>query len=546
MTSLVSLPDIQAELEAQSVTRIDISVAYTVLQKMYDAYETDRTASADKMAELQKTVDSLQTQDTSLQEQIATLTTKLAVATADVHMAVGSTPILTSRFETALSHVDGQDLMWANKTAKLTGMASLAKAISIQQNHLLGWGRTDPWPWDGTGTRPPEPTAWGSLDGWLQMCLGIGNKLALNTQLYPWHLRGRWGADGVTIPCTVADVYSDDGVIMTNRTADYLLLIKRMAERYLVPPYNVRIWTTGTEFHGLYRGRDKTFKEWRWDDFPGTPGANADMGMAYIHNITVDQILAVAAAKSIDPATLTFINNYPPIVCNGKPISDSVPIGHPLRQRPWGTPNSQGFSILQHMIPLLKRVDIVGIDMGSINRDGVVLVADEFANLNRYDDILSYIKTIVLSKPIAIMETYDKPQVDPGPNSFALRAAIRADAFRHMLLNGIWAAFIWGTSGAAMGVYGDPGRKKDAALLTDTMTATGGQPTLMLDAVELYHDHFGPDTAIYDFTVIGTGVSALFSETKGMLINQTNATKTVAVDDVVYSLSPYQYMLIDR
>lgn len=485
----------------------------------------------------------LKGQNTALKDQNSALTIQLADLTPDVVFTIAATPKMTSNFETAISHVTSKDLLWANATAKAKGMVNLGSAITYHQRHLLGWGTPDPWAWDGIGTRPAEPTNWGTMDSFMAMGLEMGGKLAVNTQLYSWHLKGRWMADGSTQPMTVADQFSDDGVLLTNQVPAYLLLIKRLAERYLVAPWNVEVWTTGTEFHGLYRGRNKTFNEWRWDDYAGTPGANADMGMAYIHNITVAKIIEVAVAKGIDPAKLKFIFNYPPLSSQGKPTGDSVPVGHPLYGRPWGTANKQPVSILKNMPPLLTRYDAGAFDIATPNKDGVVLLTDDFAQLQKIDDMAAYARSLI-SKPLAVLEVYDKPQTDLNASP-QKRAAIRADAFRHFLLNGIWTVYIWGSNGAAMNT-GSEGAVPAAALLTDTSKSTGGDSTAMLDVVRMFHNWFGPGTPIYDVTVTGSGAALLPSDKMAMLISQSPIRLNAQVDGDVYLLDPYEVRMVVR
>lgn len=469
--------------------------------------------------------------NTTLQLQVADLS-------PDVHVTIKDTVALTSKFETAVSHVASADLLYASATTKANGMAALAPAITWHQLHLMGWGTLDPWQWNGTGTRPAAPTNWASLDAFLTMVLGMGGKIALNTQLYSWHLKGKWMPDGTTVPMNAAEAFSDSGVLMTSKVPDYLLLIQKMAERYLVAPYNVKMWITGTEFHGLYQGRSRNFNEWRYDAYAGTAGNSADMGMAYLHNITVDKITEVAIAKGIDPASLIIVNNYPPIISRATPTNDSVAAGHPLRGRPWGTANKQGPSILANMPPLLKRLDAIGFDMATGNMDRVALV-DDLANLNRIDDIVGYTRTTVPNKPVAILEMYDKLQAEPTATA-QQRASFRAEAYRKLVLNGVWTAFIWGTAGEAM----NPGSElavPDAALLTD-----GGQSTPMLNVVKLYHDHFGPATPIYDTEVAGEGVSVLASNKVTLLNNRTNTQRKVALRDDMYTLNAYEQRVIPR
>lgn len=599
MTDLVSLPDLQVQLQQLAETKVDVNDAYAILRQTQLTYEADRVAKDTTIAQkdtmiteldsecenlttevvmltaqrdtLTSTVNNLTAQmDTLTQGNtdktaeivrdnalIATLTNDKAALTStvntlnlqvhdlspDVTVTIGSAPIMTSRLAMGLSNVDNKDLLYANATAKANGMANLAPCFDLHHKPIMAWGSGDLWPWDGIVPKPAAPTNWTSLDTFLQMGLDMGLKNAISTQIYPWHMKGIWNADGSTTPCTAADAFNDEGVVMTSQMLNYRLLIRTAAQRYLGNPYNVRIWVTGVEFHGAFRGRNKTFDEFRWDDYPGTSGNNADCGMAYLHNVVVEEILAVAATKGIDPATLIFISNYPPITSDGKPNSNSVPIGHPLYARPWGTARRQPLSVLKNMIPLLKRVDAVGFDMRTTNKDGVHPLGD-FEALSRYDDFFGHMKTLVPGKSLVCMETYDAPVSDTGSPQY--RAAIRAEAFRKMLLNGITGVYVWGTSGAGMGPAPDYGKRTDAGLLTDTSVATGGQPKPMLDVVRLYHDHFGPGTPIYDAIVSGSGVSVLPSDQIVFLLNKTGVPHKVALGNDVYRLDPYQLRAIPR
>lgn len=579
---------VEERLENDVERRISFDDAYIALWEIVQEYEADRTASAATIdaqgstieeqgaiiqddiaaiATLNGTVASVTAQVGSLTAQVGTLTqsnidkaTEIAGDNAiianlqlrvidlspDVTVTIGSNVIATSRFETGMTDANNKDLMYANATAKTTGIATLKTAMSIYQKHLIGWGSGDVWPWDGTGLRPPVPTGWTQLDAYLNMGLAMGTRLALNTALYPWHLRGKWMPDGTTVPLTYAEQFSDTGVLMTNQVPAYLSMIKLMAERYLIPPYNVAIWTTGTEFHGLYQGRQRTYHSWRYDDFPGTPGANADMGAAYIHNITVDQILAVVAAKGIDPSKLVFINNYPPFIGRGIPTNDSVPVGHPLRGRKWGSANKQGPEILVKMPPLLKRVDAIGFDMSTPNMDGNQLV-DDFGNIDKVDDYVAFIRFANPGKPVIVMEQYDKPAADPGANSKNYRAAIRAEFYRRLVLNGVWSSWVWGTQGEAMGTVGQGAVMiPDAALLTDTALATGGQATTMLKVIKLFHDHFGPGTPIYDVEVVGGGASVLVSDKVAVLISKTASPLKVALGGDMYVLDAHEVRAVMR
>lgn len=531
--------NVKSFLDNVTEKRIPYSDALSLLSRVRDDFNAQSASQLNTIRELNDDIAHLDTQIDTLKSAVDSANKQIAAMTPDVTVEPGGI-VSTSVFQTGFSDVDNKDLLYANPTARATAMANLSPVMHLEQNYLLGWGKSDPWQWDGTGTKPPAPTNWASLDACMMYAVNMGLRRVLNTQLIPWHLRGEWGQDGTTRPHTYADQWSDSGILMTSRVDDFKLLISTAADRYLRDPYKVDVIVTGCEFHGAYRGRDKTFNHYRYDDYPGTPGDNADMGMAYIHNIVVDVFTKKAVELGIDPAKLTFINNYPPLVVWGKGASYTVPIGHPLRDRIWGSSDNRGLEVLQKMIPLLKRVDAIGFDMSTGNKDGIYTTGmSDWDNLTRYDEILDYIISLNPGKKYISVEGYEKPYLDPGDNSALYRTAIRADVYRRYVQKGIWASLIWGITGSAMGGPGSTDKIANGALVTPTSTATGGQTKPMLQMVKLFHDYFSAGTPIRSAKITGNGVSVLLSDVKAMLINKTNMTKKVAINGDVFLVTPY-------
>lgn len=527
-------PDSKIEDALHSVAepqRVKVEDARSLLVQERDAYEAVLAQNVAEMTSLLGQIRDLQSEVSSRDSRI----TELEAELPQVSVTIGP-EILKSRFEIAVTHADNKSLFYAPDSVKQAGLSALKNLLHWQQKSMMSWGAMDPWDWDGTGTRPPAPTNWGNLDAWVAMMKQADKPIALNTDLFSWHLRGTWNQDGTTRKHTVADRWSSTGTLLTDEVQNYRLLIRTLALRYLK---DVRIWCTGTEYHGLFLGRDAqnkpTFKHYRFDNYAGTPGS-ADMGAAYRHNITVEEILNAAATLKIDPTSLTIINNYPPLVVYGKATSDCVPVGHPLRDRPWGSLDARSLEVIDLMIPLLKRCDLVGFDLGTHTKDGVYPAKDDIENLGRYDDILRYFSFRWPDKQFICMETYDKPRLTQNPTE-QYRCMIRADAFRRMLIKGLRSAVIWGTAGEAMG---DAGLIPEAALLS---TSTG-LPTKMFETVRMFHDYFGPGTPIFDTTVTGGPVSALASDAWVMLINQSNVFYRVGIGLDSFALDPYEVRVV--
>lgn len=473
----------------------------------------------------------------------------VAPAPADNYVTVNPAVLMTSNYKTSITHMSGPDLRTGNAVARERAKASLATALELHRVSTHLYGVSDPWNWNGVGTRPAEPTNWNSLDATLQMVRDMNGEPILGFGNWSWHLKGKWTGGLNTTLCTVADAFDENGRPLTDQVTALRLFVRRTAERYLpAATHNVRWWqTTNWEAHGFERDRAGGFDVQGFDDHPGTAG-QADMGMAYLHNIVYDELMQVADELNIERSELNIITGYFRINTRGVPSSDSVAVGHDLREKAWGTANSSGIdSILGHL-PLLTAGswDYWSYDIGSLNKDDVVLT-DDWTNLQRFTDIGVFIRDAVAaigfgSKGCFVSERYTKPQTDPGVGKQQYRAAINADSERRFLLLGLDGAMYWSPIGRA----NEPGAEAEAGLITSVATSSGGQTQPAFDVVKGFHEEFSPSTPIHDVTIIGSGITALASDEKVLLINHTDVSKLVAVGAVRHDLAPYEAKWVDH
>ena len=467
--------------------------------------------------------------------------------TASVAITVSGTALLTSVYHTSVSHVSTADLAYGNATARTRAENAIAPALEFHRLSAHSYGGSDPWLWDGTGTRPADPTNWKNLDDLFAMVATMGGTPILGFGNFPWHVKGIW--DGTTTtPMTFAQNLDDTGRPITEKLPDVLHFVQRVCERYMVAPHNVRYWQLGLwEFHGFYRARDGSLSGlWGYDDYAGTPG-QADMGMAYLHNQVAAKIISTAATLGITRSQLKIITNYTPCMANGG-TSGAYPVGHPLRNRPWGNAiKARPDSLLAHL-PLLTpgSWDYWSYDISSNHVDGVI-TTDDWTNSQLFTDIGQYLKDQVAllgygSKPFIVSEEYNKPQLDPGLNQFELRAALHAEAFRRFIELGASMAIIWSTVGRA----NNPGADEEAGLHSAVGTSSGGQPQPPLDIVQMIHDNFSAGTVIRTSSVSNSSkASVLANPSAAMVINHlANPLKVSVNGGTPQTLAAYETRLV--
>lgn len=480
---------------------------------------------------------------------------------ADVFITIAPTPTLTSAYETAVVHTENDEIIIGNSTARSRAMGHVANAIVHHHSYLISGGVSDVWKLTNPSTWTPgdepvpaEPNNWGSLDNQMNRILEMGGTPALTLHLYEWWMKGHLQTNGTTIPATIADQFSEDGRLMTQYLPHEKLRIRRMCERYMVAPYNVRHFCMGIEFHGWFlgsttsNGSNLTFNRLAYHAFAGTPGLNANMGAAYYHNQMGEVIHTVATELGIPLAEIVIINNYPRLLHRTVPNSDSVAIGHPLRGMAWGTPDKRPLDVLELGLPLINPdyLQAVAFDFGVRNDDHNTNgeATDDWANLAKFTDYPTHIQTILDSialgdRPMIMREFYARPQ-EHGEEmeNYEYRASLHAEAMRRMVEAGMWQACEWGFRGRAEGEAGG-GPTEGGALFTDIAVSSGGQPLPVLDTIQIFNEHFSAGTPIHAVTISGTGVSAIASDAVIYLINQTNAGKVVNVDNVTYTLAAY-------
>ena len=130
--------------------------------------------------------------------------------------------------------------------------------------------------------------------------------------------------------------------------------------------------------------------------------------------------------------------------------------------------------------------------------------------------------------PVWIVEmyggmTFEDPQ---------FTATSHASSYLHALLNGTQNAIHW-----------DP--LDFGALITPTDVPAGGQPLPHLEAISMFHQHFGRGIEIYASEASSPEVESLVSAQKILLINKSPNSVTVDLEGTQITMAGYSHVLAD-
>lgn len=430
-----------------------------------------------------------------------------------------------STLRVGIVHADNV-LLWGNTTAIASAKDALRGKVALQKTFVQGWGPGRIWPYEGspTGILPTDPKtiAFGTLDKQMNTLVDIDAPILIAFFMLPWWMRQK--LDGTYL--TPQEEYSEAGRLRTDCIPHWQLLVRSVAMRYLVPPYNVREFEVGAEPKGFYNRRDGKNQSWEWDDYEGTAG-KADMGWTAFYKLTVQAVLSAASMLSIDPNSLRFWAPYTTTPSRTvTPTADMPPLGHPLRDRPWGYAVKAWLEFTSKFLDLWStehfRLDGLMVDGGSGNKDGTAM--DPWLAMNKFEDIMAWLRSEtarvgVPNLPIAWGEWYPNSQVD-APEEY--RALLRAEGLRLMLVQGADYVMSWQAQGAVPG----PG----AQLYSNANVASGGVAKPQLAALDVFNRLFPVGTPLYTVRVEGEGLSAAASDRSLFLLNRLGVPQTVWVD----------------
>lgn len=447
-----------------------------------------------------------------------------------------SSPIITSHFSTGMTLVDNtlnfsrgnNDLVAVKKVNSL-----MKKAIRYIDTPTMAWGLSDPWP-DPSQT---EPSDWSSLDKRLQLIIETGAIPVITLNEAPWWMKGQLQSDGTTRLIAQSEEWAD--VAYTSRVLDdemdaWLHLVQRIAERYMVAPYNVRYFQVWNELKGYY---DPIINAYDYTTSPGDPsGHNAKHGYTYMYNQIYNRLMQVATSLGIPIDSIKVGGPYPVIdTWSSAKQSNTSNI-----TKEYGIYDQRPLDVVQYWLQYKAGAGFITVDGSNDNKDNVNNT-DPFTASEKFADVTKWIRSLdntiyrgAATLPIWWAEWYAAPYTHIKDDNY--NNAIKSFAMIEVIKAGGAVPFLWGGIGEGTSSTG----------LWTTTTAGGGRPLHWYYSYKAFNDYFSSGAKIYKTTIsMPNSVEALASSTRVMLVNKTAKALMVSVNGKIILLNPYQVTVIN-
>ncbi len=418
-----------------------------------------------------------------------------------------STPISTSRFATGMCIMD--------KSLNAQTKILVKNGLSYASTYIMAWGTDDPWP-DST---KKEPSNWSSLDDNMNTIIQTGVTPVIDLCEAPWWIKGiaksdEWGT--VAYETRVAD----------NMMNQWLHLVKRVAERYMAAPYNVRHFQVWNEMKGYW---NNSLNHWDYNNSPGdTTGANHKHGLTYMYNKVYTVLKQVAQSKGISPSDIKVGGPY---VSMGSGASASS-MSHPSSIKgPWGVLDQRELDVISYWLNNKIGAELIVVD--GWNRNSGAEPADAFGMCDKFSAINNWIRQQSnggATLPIFWAEIYIG--YNSLPNTDAVNNALGAYAVSQLILSGASIPFLWG------------GRQSNGAL--PAMWNDAGTALPWYNTFKNIEAYFGLGKTLCKTSSSSINVAILATNTQAMLVNKTNSAQPFQINGVTQtSLMPYEVRFIN-
>ncbi|HLG78779.1 MAG TPA: hypothetical protein VKX46_20375 [Ktedonobacteraceae bacterium] len=444
---------------------------------------------------------------------------------------------VTSQFASGITLSDNTlAYPWANNNlAAVNNVKGLIKnGIHYQNTPIMGWGLDDPWP----DPNSAEPTAWSGLDARLRLAVDTGATPVLTLSEAPWWMKGQLQGDGSTTVLTQADEWGRiayESRILDNKMDAWCHLVQRIAERYMVAPYNVRYFQVWNELKGYY---DPRINNYNYTTNAGDPsGPNAKHGYTYMYNRVYETLMETASSLGIDRSTIKVGGPY--VFMDTWSSSNQSNPSNVVKR--YGVFDQRPFDVVQYWLQHKVGAGFVTIDGSIENRDTQKLLSDPFTVSEIFGDVVTWIRSLddslypgAKTLPIWFAEWFASPHLDTSGEDYD--NAVKTYAMIKFIKAGGATALSWNNVGDN---WADKG-------LWTTTYAGGGQPRPWYTSYKALNDFFAAGTPILKTIVSDPArVEALATAHKVVLVNKTDASLTVAVNGNSVSLAPYQVSFID-
>ncbi len=400
----------------------------------------------------------------------------------------------------------------------------LKQGLSFFNVPIMGWGADDPWP----DPQQPEPSNWKTLDTKMSLALQTETTPVLTLCEAPWWMKGMLLADGKTQLLSKGDDFAPiayQSRILDNEMAAWLHLVRRVAERYMVSPYNVRYFQVWNELKGYY---DPLTNNWDISTSPGNAaGPNARHGYTYMYNRVYQTLRDVARENGIAPSTISIGGPY--VTMNTWSSSQQNHLSNLVK--PYGIYDQRSLDAVLYWLQHKTGGQFIAVD-GSNQNDDAVSLADPFTAAAKFADSVSWIRSLnehlypgATTLPIWWSEWYADPYDGKSSNDYA--NALKTSAIMQLIKSGGAVALSWGSDD----------------LWTSTAKNTGGKPLPWYTSYAALKRYFAPGTFLISSASSSPQVDALASAKVTMLVNKTPHLLLVDVEQTLVALHPYQVLL---
>jgi hypothetical protein len=379
-------------------------------------------------------------------------------------------------------------------------MAVLRAAADLQNQHLMGWGASNPEP-------RPGQFQWQSLDQRIALIRRSNGDPVLTLCCAPdWMKGGKAGrTDWKLLEVAPTPDHYDD----------FAALAARAALRYP----DIRYFQVWNELKGF------------WDPVANTWDARAYTDM---YNRVYDAI------KAVRPDALI---GGPYVVVDS--WSESAVASHPSEVRgPWGILDQRPLDVLEYWFAHAHGADFVTVDGETATRDRG-LITDAFTATQKFTAVDNWLRART-TLPIWWAEWY--ASVPPGKAYDLLyQNAVGTAALRQLALSGSAVALSWQPQGWGEHCLG--------CLWSDVNASSGGQATPFAATLTAWRKSFPPGTLLHENAgQLPDGVLGLASRTQQLLINSrydlvvlpSRAGRLSAHEVRFRPLSPHPFMSVAR
>ncbi|GCE11742.1 hypothetical protein KTT_16010 [Tengunoibacter tsumagoiensis] len=440
-----------------------------------------------------------------------------------------------SQYQAGLSQIDNT-LLYGDAGAMSRANNLMKGTLAYENIPLMAWGGVDPWPDPGM----PEPSDWSSLDQRVMHAVNLGLTPVITLAEAPWWMKGQLQGDGSTRVMTAKDEWDPKITygtrILDNKMDAWVHLVQRTAERYMAPPYNVRIFQVWNELKGYF---DPKLDNYDFTISPGRPdGPNASHGYTYMYNRVYAALMQVAQSKQIDQTMIKVGGPY--VFMDTWSSTQQSDPSNVIKK--FGVFDQRPFDVIQYWLQHKTGAGFITIDGSIENRDTHKLLADPFTGSEIYGEIVKWIRGLnptfypgSTTLPIWLAEWFTSPYIDNFNDVYD--NAVKSYAMVKFIAAGGSVALSWGGSGDG---------SSDQGYWSPTNYAGGGVAHPWYDTVKALSTDFGVGKVLYAVSVSDAHqVAALATDQKIIIINKTDKTLALTVNGTATTLTPYQVLVMD-